>query len=409
MNSDELDLIRSEGEGYLIEFKESVSDSLAKEIVAFANSSGGRIFIGISDDNTVKGINVTNTLKSRIHTIARNCDPSISIDLSPWKDILIVKVREGTDKPYSCKEGFYIRVGPNSQKLKRDEIIDYFSHEGKIRFDEQFCMTFTYPEDFSDDRFQHFLQRCGITSNLPTDQILTNLGLGVRQNGQLLMKNAGVLLFAKDPPRFHFHAVVTCVRFRGRGKTYIIDRKDFSDDIISNLENAMKWLMTYIPLRYEIGGGKLQREEIPEIPYDVLREAILNSVIHRDYFEKGAVTMVEYFDDRIHITNPGGLVKGIPPEEFGITSISRNPLIQGLFHRANLVEKIGSGIGRMRSSMKEHGLVEPEISWNGFFRTTLKRPAGPEDRMKKGKYPSSDDLNVLRIKKILELIEAGKI
>jgi len=216
MNRDEFKLILSEGEGYLIEFKESVSDSLAKEIVAFTNSSGGRIFIGISDDNTLKGIKITNTLKSRIHTIARNCDHPIHIELSSWKNVLIVTVHEGTNKPYSCKDGFFIRVGPNCQKLKRDEIIDYFSHEGKIRFDEQFCMNFNYPDDFSEKRFRHYLQLCDITSNLPSEKIISNLGLIERQAGRLLMKNAGVLLFAKEPTQFHFHALVTCVRFRGR-------------------------------------------------------------------------------------------------------------------------------------------------------------------------------------------------
>ena len=266
-----------------------------------------------------------------------------------------------------------IRTGPNRQKLRRDEIIDYFNHEGKIRFDEQFCMDFKYPDDFSEERFQRYLQQCKITSNLPLEQILTNLGVAQRQAGRLLMKNAGVLLFAREPTRFYFHAAITCVRFRGTTKTHIIDRKDFSEDIITNVDNAMKWLKTYIPLRYEIGGGKLQRDEIPELPYDALREALLNSVIHRDYFEKGAVTMVEFYDDRVHILNPGGLVKGMLPEEFGLTSISRNLFLQGLFHRADLVERIGSGIGRMRDEMKTAGLSEPEFNWNGFFRITFKR------------------------------------
>ena len=81
--------------------------------------------------------------------------------------------------------------------------------------------------------------------------------------------------------------------------------------------------------------------------------------------------MVEFYDDRVHILNPGGLVKGILPEEFGMTSISRNPFLQGLFHRANLVERSGSGIGRMRDEMKVAGLLEPEFNWNGFFGITF--------------------------------------
>ena len=319
-------------------------------------------------------------------------------------NVLIIAVREGTGKPYSCKDGFFIRTGPSSQKMRRDEIIDYFNHEGKIRFDEQFCMDFKYPDDFSEEKFQRYMQQCNITSNLPREQILTNLGVAQRQAGRLLMKNAGVLMFAREPTRFYFHAVITCVRFRGKTKTHIIDRKDFSEDIITNVDNAMKWLKTYIPLRYEISGGKLQRDEIPELPYDALREALLNSVIHRDYFEKGAVTMVEFYDDRVHILNPGGLVKGILPDEFGLTSISRNPFLQGLFHRADIVERIGSGIGRMRDEMKTAGLSEPEFNWNGFFRITFKRSGGRDLEIAvAGSTVSDIDL------RILELIKNGEI
>ncbi len=401
---EEMELILEEGEGYRTKFKESVSDSLAKEMVAFANSSGGRIFLGVSDAGMIKGVNITNRLKSQVQDIARKCDPPVSITLEDLADVLIIEVREGTDKPYSCKDGFFIRTGPNSQKLRRDEIIDYFNHEGKIRFDEQFCMDFKYPDDFSEERFQRYLQQCGITSNIPIEQILTNLGVAQRQAGRLLMKNAGVMMFAREPERFYFHAIITCVRFRGKTKTHIIDRKDFSEDIITNVDNAMKWLKTYIPLRYEIGGGKLQRDEIPELPYDALREALLNSVIHRDYFEKGAVTMVEFYDDRVHILNPGGLVKGILPEEFGLTSISRNPFLQGLFHRANLVERIGSGIGRMRDEMKAAGLPEPEFNWNGFFRITFEW----QERRDVEIAVTGDTVSDIDIH-ILELIKNGEI
>ena len=404
----EMDLILDEGEGYLIEFKESVSDSLAREMVAFANSSGGRIFVGISDAGKIRGVKITNRLKSQIHDIARKCDPSVDITIKECANVLSIEIREGTDKPYSCKDGFFIRVGSNSQKLKRDEIIDYFTHEGKIRFDEQFCMDFQYPDDFSQERFHSYLQQCGITTNLPDERILTNLAMAQRQAGRLLMKNAGVLLFAKEPTRFHFHAIITCVRFRGKTKTHIIDRKDFDEDIITNVDSAMKWLKTYIPLRYEITGKKLQRDEIPELPYDALREALLNSVIHRDYFEKGAVSMVEFYDDRVHIHNPGGLVKGIRPEEFGVTSISRNPFLQGLFHRANLVERIGSGIGRMRDEMKVHGLEEPEFDWNGFFRITFRRFEKDDQEVVSVGGTAKDTVSHIK-SRILVLIKSGEI
>ena len=78
-------------------------------------------------------------------------------------------------------------------------------------------------------------------------------------------------------------------------------------------------------MRYEMTGEARRRGEVPELPYDALREAIINAVAHRDFFERGANVMVEIYDDRIEISNPGGLPKGLPPEEFGKRSVLRNP------------------------------------------------------------------------------------
>ena len=147
MNETEFQFILQEGEGFKIEFKESLKN-LDKEMVAFANASGGRIFLGVDDDSKVKGISITNKLKSQIQVLARNCDPQIKIKqeklLFKEKAILIVEVIEGENKPYQCSSGFYLRQGANSQKLKRDEIISFSIEEGKIKFDEQINKTFDF-------------------------------------------------------------------------------------------------------------------------------------------------------------------------------------------------------------------------------------------------------------------------
>src|SRR3972149_9139021 len=135
MKKKELQLILEEGEGYKIEFKESVSN-IDKELVAFANSSGGRIFLGITDSKKIKGVEITNKLKSQVQDVANNCQPPVKILFDEFENILIINVREGEDKPYKCSSGFYTRVGPNSQKLNRNEIVEFFKSEGKIRFDE---------------------------------------------------------------------------------------------------------------------------------------------------------------------------------------------------------------------------------------------------------------------------------
>src|SRR5690606_30494679 len=95
---------------------------------------------------------------------------------------------------------------------------------------------------------------------------------------------------------------------------------------------------------------------------------------HRDYYDKGARITIEVFNDRVEISNPGGLVSGIPRNEFGKRSLSRNPLIFGLFERIKMVEQIGSGITRMRDLMEESKLTPPEFNTEGIFTVTFRRP-----------------------------------
>jgi ATP-dependent DNA helicase RecG len=98
-----------------------------------------------------------------------------------------------------------------------------------------------------------------------------------------------------------------------------------------------------------------------------LREAVTNAIMHRDYFESGANVFVEIYDDRIEISNPGGLPKGLSKEELGTRSVRRNPLIADLLHRIALIEKAGTGIRRMREDARKHKCPEPKFTVNGFF------------------------------------------
>src|SRR3989338_3292110 len=115
MDEKELEFIIKEGEGQFIEFREAIRHS-DKDLVAFANASGGKIFFGVSDNGNVKGISSLNRALSEIQNIAQNCDPTIKINAIKLKNIILVEIPEGTDKPYKCKEGFFLRMGANSQK-----------------------------------------------------------------------------------------------------------------------------------------------------------------------------------------------------------------------------------------------------------------------------------------------------
>ena len=170
-------------------------------------------------------------------------------------------------------------------------------------------------------------------------------------------------------------AVVRCIAFEGTDKRFIIDDKLMQGTLYQQFLQTMEWLKGKLDVRYDIEGvGSQPRKEIWEIPETVFREAIINALAHRDYYEKGARITIELFTDRVEISNPGGLVSGIPRNEFGKRSLSRNPLIFGLFERIRMVEQIGSGIVRMRDLMIEAGLTPPEFTMEGMFTVIFRRP-----------------------------------
>jgi len=372
MNAEELKLILEEGEGYRIEFKEALS-GIDKEMVAFANASGGRLFIGVTDKKAVRGISIDNKLKSQVQDIANQCQPPVKILIEDFDSILIIHVREGDDKPYKCSSGFYLRVGPNAQKLNRNEILDFVKSEGKVRFDELLCTRFNYPKQFDGTKLNDFLSLSAITPPRDKTLALVNLGAAEKQAGKTVFNNLGALFFSKNLDDIYHHTTVTCALFNGTEKADVQDRRDFNEDILSSIDRGMIFLKQYIPVRYEMTGMP-QRREIPEIPYDALREALINAVAHRDYFEKGANVMVEIFDDRIDISNPGGLVKGMSPKDLGKKSVLRNPNIASLLNRAGYIEKMGTGVTKMRKLMRDAGLLPPLFESGYFFTATFRRP-----------------------------------
>ncbi len=364
LTNEELRIIIEEGEGYRSEFKERVSD-LDREMIAFANGSGGRIFLGISDDGNIKGISIDNGLRSRIQDIANNCDPAVKIILEEFNNILVIHVREGVDKPYRCASGFYTRTGPNAQKLSRDQIVAFIQAEGKVRYDELMKNDITM-SDIDQDKMARFLKLSGISPVLDKPLLYKNLDIGELQDGRVYFNNLAVLFFSKNLNDIYYHTVVTCALYQGTQKAVVLDRKDFNSDLISNVDLAMNFIKQYLPVRYEFT-GELAHKDIPQLPYEALREALLNAVVHRDYFEKGANVMVEIYEDRIEITNPGGLVKGLTPETFGQISMLRNPGIANIFQRIDYIEKMGTGIERIRRALREANSSEVKYDFSTIY------------------------------------------
>ena len=365
----DLNIILKEGEGFKVEFKENLGD-LDRELVAFANSSGGRILLGVKDDSTITEIGITNRIRSQIQDMANNCDPKIKIILEEIGNVLIVNVREGEDKPYKCSLGFFSRMGANCQKLTRQEIMDLFKSEGKIKFDELNEPKFNYIKDFDRNRLLKFLELAGSTKIIKAEKILTSLGVAEKQERKLYFNNSGILFFSKEPQRFIPWSVFTVVLFKDYGGADVIDRKEITGSLFEIVDKVIDFVKLYSKVAYKFT-GKSQREEVFEYPFEAMREAVINSVMHKDYFEHGHNNILKFFPDRIQIENIW-----VKPSHFilGKTIFRRNQLLADLFSRIHFGEKLGSGMQRMRDNCKIENTPYPTIELtNTHFYITFRQ------------------------------------
>lgn len=380
LNPTEIKAIVNSGEGFNTEFKERLPTNLkgiTEEVCAFANASGGIVLIGVDDKNTIKGVTIDNSKRSAIQNSIGEISPPLQCDFYiidvEGKNVAVIEVPSGQNKPYVLSGAIYVRQGPNSQKLTTvEEMRNFFQQTDKIFFDEVSCVEANIVNDISKESIKTFRFEAELVNATSDEQLFTNLKL-VSNDGHL--KNGTVLFFGKEPEVFFEKAVIRCLVFDGLDKRYIVDDKVMTGTLYQQYQKSMIWLKSKLNVRYDIEGeGANPRNEYWEIPIIAFKEAIINSLAHRDYYDKGARTTIEVFDDRVEISNPGGLVSAVPRNEFGKRSATRNPLIFGLFERMRLVEQIGSGIARIRDVMREEGLTPPEFNIDGMFTVTLRRP-----------------------------------
>ncbi|MDE0119818.1 MAG: helix-turn-helix domain-containing protein [Bdellovibrionales bacterium] len=350
MTDEQIKTLILTGEGYHTEFKQTLEKTLIEEVCAFANSSGGYILLGVADDGTVKGIDTSNRNRSKVQDILGKLEPKLKTTVEVKESLIVIHVPEGNEKPYGCSRGFFMRVGANSQKMTRNEILNFYKKEGRIRFGELINDKANFKKDFDSKAFKHFLKLSNISSNIKREILLQNLDC-LTPDKQLT--NLGVLFFAKDIDFIMNYARVDCILFRGTEKVKILDRKQYMGNIIENIESALAFVQRHTNLEYVIT-GKPRREEIPDYPEPAIREAIVNAVCHRDYFIKEVPVVVEVFANRVEVRNPGGLPKGFNPKNFGTQSFPRNLLIASMLHRANYIEQAGTGINRMKTAIKNH-------------------------------------------------------
>lgn len=388
-----------EGEGQKIEFKEGLS-SLAPEMVAFANANGGHIYIGITDQGNIKPQTLTNRTKSQLQDMARHCDPALRIKFSQDQSgVVVVDVPEGRDKPYRCKEGFFLRIGASSQKLTRDEIVTLIQQAGKIRFDEVVNEAFHCPEDFDGAQWGEFSRLAGYLPAMKAEDVLVNLDVALRQESRLLFTNTAILFFAKNPQKFHPEAKITCIKYRGDSRYDIADRREFGGTLLQQLEGALAFFERYNAKQIKITGAA-RHEEWEDYPAVAIREALINALIHRDYFYDSSHVYFHLYDHHLEIDNPGGLIKGLTLEDLGSKAARRNRMLADLMQRAGYIENVGTGILRIKEALKKNNNPAPEISATNFFSVRLTiRP----------KNLTEDDLSDRQKKLYAHLVQRGTV
>ena len=400
-----IDKILKGTENTAVEFKEEINESVFKTISAFANKEGGIIYIGISDKKEIKGFEYTNNMLGDLTNKIVNLlgiHPQIDCIKINKKDVLQIKIKKST-LPVSYKGKYYTRVGNTTREMQGEELRSFF-----IKGTNWDGLTGNYSLDEIDpETIKKFIRMASRNGRLKTadenEEIKTILKkLKLIINGKLT--NAAIMLFGNDPQKYFINALVRVGRFKDE-ITIIGDRR-IEGNLFKQVEEAEEAIKNFINVRYEITGEQLTRKNIWDYPLEAIREALLNAVIHRDYFKYNVQTQIKIFNDWIWFFNIGGLPEGITLEQLKTThpSVARNPLIVHIFYLAGLIEEYGSGIGRIMDSLKEANLPEPEFKEEfAGFSLYLRKDYYTEERLKEM------GLNDRQIKAVMYVKEKGKI
>ena len=330
------------------ELKSILTKDLKKEIIAFANTNGGKIYIGIDDNGKVIGVkDIDNDLQAITGMINEGIKPSlieyaqIKVEELDGKNLIIIDIQSAPNKPYYLAEkglkpsGVYLRHGASCIQAS-DEIIKklIFEHSG-LTFEEMLSkdqkLTFNYlKQKFKENNLIFDKSKYKILNILNKENKYTNLGL---------------LLSDQCPYS------IKCAIFSGLNKIEFRDRKEFTGSILKQVDDIFKYFEIFNKTSGKIIG--LKRIDTRDYPEFSLREALLNAVIHRSYYYNSSV-MVKIYDDRFEITSMGGLIDGITIDDiFKGISLSRNPNLSNIFYRFGYVESYGTGIGRIMDSYNE--------------------------------------------------------
>jgi len=360
-------------EGKTLEFKQDLSSprNILKTIVAFANTAGGRIIIGVEDKSrTVSGIADPLGEEERLCSlIADSILPRLvpDVDIISVEDatLLVVQVYPSGQRPHFLKkegpvEGVYVRLGSTNRKADRELIAELNRSCTGISFDEM-----PMPELSEDDLDLESARRHFSGKRELTREELMTLKLLTLDQGKYVPTHGAMLLYGKRRDFYFPDAWIQCGRFIGRDKADIFDHIDIHDSLPDAVESIILFLKKHAMRGADF--SEIRRKDVWSIPLTMLREVIINALVHADYSQIGAPIRVSFFDDRIEIENPGILLPGMTVEDVksGVSKI-RNRVIARVFRELDLIEQWGSGFPRVIREAAEQGLLEPVIEEIGM-------------------------------------------
>lgn len=352
-------------EGFTLEFKREFTPDLKKEVVAFANSEGGTIYLGVDDEGKIVGVSRAREVHLQAVAMIRNSiKPDVTMFTSceiqnkKGKEIIAVHVQRGTRRPYYIAEkglrpaGVYVRQGSSSVPATEDAIRQMIKETDGDRFEtaRSISQDLTFREAkaaFAKQKLSFGEVQMKTLGIKTSDGIYTNLGL-------LLSDQC-------------MHTIKVAV-FSGTDKSEFKDRREFSGSLFKQLNSVYEYIDLFNKTKAEFSG--LQRIDTRDYPEEAIREALLNCLVHRDYAASGSI-LINIYDDRIEFVSIGGLVPGITLGDvmLGISQ-PRNEKLAAVFYHLKLVDAYGAGISRILGSYK-NSTAKPrfDVSENAFVVT----------------------------------------
>ena len=324
------------------EFKREYTESIRKAVVAFANTDGGCIYIGVEDDGTAVGVADVDDVQKRVISLCRDgIQPDVMMFLScdrimiEGQNVIRLQVQRGTDCPYYLKgkgirpEGVYVRRGPVSLPASEAQIRKMIREAGDFHYEQERSLE----QELTFRETERFLQKADVPFGeaerrtlhiVSKDGLYTNLGLLLSDQCQHTVKVA---------------------LFSGKKQVVFRDRREFSGSLLLQVNQVIEYLDFHNALHSEIRGMK--RLDSRDYPVESLREAIFNAFVHRDYGFSGSI-LVSVYEDRIEILSLGGLAEGVTYNDMMLgVSIPRNPKLAKIFYRLHYIEAFGTGVRRI--------------------------------------------------------------